>query len=228
MKLFLILLALLALATPVDAAVTFDNATKSTELSVGHTVGAGSNTYALACISTRSDPNNVTAVSYGASAMTQIAEVANSGQRAELWGIINPPTGAQTVTATSPGSDEANILVLTFFGVDQVTPLGTTLTATSESGAVTISLTPTVAAGGLALDCLGKGGADTLVATAPQTDRANQTNSDSGAASSTNSGTGSVAMSWTWSVSHYYAYIATPINAATGVATHTHKPIVMQ
>lgn len=202
--------------------VAHDVTSAASGLSVSHTRGAISNPYALACVTSRNAALDFTAVSYGGVAMTQLAEQTAANQRAELWGLINPASGAQPVTATG-GDNNNTIIVSTFSGVHQTIPTGT-VQSVNTSGGFGESLNITVSTDGLGVDCLGHGLVETLVVGAGQTERAEQSSDDSTSAVSTEGSTGTVTMSYSWATEHYTAYIAIPLEPAAIVGASTRVP----
>ena len=89
--------------------------------SVSHTV-TGSNVIAVAAIQwTQTSDRSVTGVTYGANAMTQIPTGGYTYNDVDhqigcqLWYIINPPTGAQTVSVTYNGSISYSVISVTSF-----------------------------------------------------------------------------------------------------------------
>ena len=90
----------------------------------------------------------VTGITYAGIALTKLAELSSSGvkRRIELWGLVNPPTGQQTVVVTLSGSSaQAVIGVTSYIGVNQSTPWRNTGTNTDNSNAGTVSVDNTLA-----------------------------------------------------------------------------------
>lgn len=127
--------------------------------------------------------------------------------RAELWYLVNPTTGAHTVTVTHPsdgGGTKYSVLVLEeWTGVDQTTPFSATAGSQAASGTVTTTITS--AAGEFVTDIVSARGhsAATYVVGAGQTQTNNSENDGSVSAynnvnlASYESGAASVTMSWT-------------------------------
>lgn len=122
-----------------------------------HTIAAGTpNRYVVVAVgfsgSVGFEDPILGSVTYGGQAMTRIARVAgNAGQSnnrvMDLWGLVNPPTGAQTVVASlsgGGGATSSNFFpgAISFGNVNQSTPLGTPVTASAASGN-TASITTT-------------------------------------------------------------------------------------
>ena len=80
-----------------DAAATLNYGGGTT---FSHTCAAGAT---LLIVQTRCDAASVTAVTYNAVAMTQIATV-NNGGTYQLWYLVNPTSGANTIAITGTGN----------------------------------------------------------------------------------------------------------------------------
>ncbi|MBV9929271.1 MAG: hypothetical protein JOZ96_29935 [Acidobacteria bacterium] len=84
-----------------------------------------------------------TAVSYGGSSMTKIADTGptNYGKRMTVWALLSPPTGSNSFTITEPtGGYKVWVLsAISLSGVNTTTPTGTVATATGTSGTATVN-----------------------------------------------------------------------------------------
>lgn len=84
-----------------------------------------------------------TAVSYGGSSMTKIADTGktNYGQRVTVWALLSPPTGSYTFSITEPvGGYKAWVLSsISLSGVNTTTPIGTVATDTGTSSTATVN-----------------------------------------------------------------------------------------
>jgi hypothetical protein len=84
-----------------------------------------------------------TAVSYGGSSMTKIADTgkSNYGERVTVWALLSPPTGSNSFSITEPtGGYKAWVLsAVSLSGVNISTPTGTVATATATSGTATVN-----------------------------------------------------------------------------------------
>lgn len=116
-------------------------------ISVNHTVAAGSDLFLLVSVGwyNAQGARTVSGVTWNGTAMTAVpsSTVATSGaHNVQLWYLINPATGAHTVTVTMSGNDDLLFVgVSSWSGVHQTAPLGTavTNTGTSTTGQVTLS-----------------------------------------------------------------------------------------
>ncbi len=146
-------------APPPASTITFDSVTtdvSSTDRSsatFSHTVGACTcceDRVLIVVCTTRGD-QGCTGVTYDGLALTQaISEQASTDPGNEwvsIWYLTNPPTGTITVAATF-GILEAPTLVaaMSYFGVDQLDPIGASAGAssTSSNSTVTVNITTTV------------------------------------------------------------------------------------
>jgi hypothetical protein len=103
-------------------------------------------------------------VTYNGVAMTSVARVNSNNQTAgfvELFRLINPPTGANTVVVTPSATANAiSAGSISFTGVHQTTPLGTAATAFGSSGTPTVAVTATTS-GNMIVDAVCNGAAVT-------------------------------------------------------------------
>jgi hypothetical protein len=147
--------------------------------------------------------SSVTGITYNSIALTKIRSDASvSGAvRTELWRLIAPATGANTVEVTLSAGLDSISAANSFTGVDQINPIdaqnGASATNVGAADA-TVSVT-TVADGCVVVDSVGTD--DTAITVgAGQTQRSNVTGTlGSGASSSEGpkSPAGAVTMSWT-------------------------------
>jgi CSLREA domain-containing protein len=170
----------------------------------------------LLLVSVASQPNAddavfeaVTGITYGGQALTVVGTAAQGpdNARIEIWQLVNPPTGSNTVSITfndafdDPVNGEgASAGAISFTGVHQTTPLGTFASAIANG---TVADTPSVnvssATGELVFDTVARK-ANPLTVDASQTERWHQC-TDNGCsnidgAASTEAGAASVTMSW--------------------------------
>lgn len=145
MKKILTTLVILSTIYTGFAAIAFENKTAAstvnpTPLSFSCT---SSGTDRIAFVSATSNGGfTVSSVTYNGVAMTQVGSKSD-GPTQYLYYIVNPPTGASTVTITTTGSAVAGSCS-TYSGVDQTTPIDNstttgTVTTTSFSSTVTVN-----------------------------------------------------------------------------------------
>lgn len=194
---------------PAPSGIAFDAASNSAYntadalYSWAHTC-TGSNRYLVVGVSMLSVAgSNVSGVTYGGVAMTFLGAIASgSGAiRSELWGLISPATGSNTVEVTLSAALDSIAGATSFTGVNQTSPIEgyNSATATNVGAAdATVNVT-TVADNDWVVDCVAT--SDTAITVgAGQTSRNNVTGTlGSGAMSTEGPKTpaGSVTMNWT-------------------------------
>lgn len=96
-----------------------------------------------------------TAVTYNGVAMTSVGKVASNNQTAgyiEMFRLVNPPTGTNTVLVTpSVTANAVSAGSVSFTGVHQTTPLGTAVTAFGSSSTPSVTVTGTTS-GNMVID----------------------------------------------------------------------------
>jgi hypothetical protein len=184
-------------------------------------VASGSDRLLVAGISWYDNGIAVTAVTYGAQAMTLQATSGFPAPDVETrqYYRIAPLTGTQTFQLTFSGSVSYVLTGVTpYTGVHQTTPVGTS--AESHTGGITThSVNVTSAAGQLVVDTAAL---LTVVGVAPgagQTQQWSVDNTSQGLYSSTEAGAASVTMSWSWTNPEVIMLIGTPLLPAPTVAT---------
>ncbi|MGI0087089.1 MAG: LamG-like jellyroll fold domain-containing protein, partial [Nitrosotalea sp.] len=132
-----------------DAAQGFTTSSAANSLSGSITVGNNNYRVLVVGISVQSGTNNVVStVKDGSTAFTYITSVVAShgGTHVEdeMWYLINPPIGSNTITATLTAGTTANMVmgVTSLYGVDNSTTIGTPVTNISGGQG---STTPSVA-----------------------------------------------------------------------------------
>ncbi|HLM02078.1 MAG TPA: carboxypeptidase-like regulatory domain-containing protein [Pyrinomonadaceae bacterium] len=173
-----LLFCFLFFAFHVRAAITIDNASSNgafnaagvTTLSWTHETGAGSNRALFVGVSTSTTTlpvgvptERVASVTYNGVALTRVGTAIspNSLNTSEIFRLVNPPTGANTVEVTLAsvpvvGNPFVNYVVggaITFLGVSQTAPNGAFFPASGSSGSPSVIVTDSVA-GDIVLDTL--------------------------------------------------------------------------
>jgi hypothetical protein len=228
-----------------DAASSAVNSTATTNtLSWSHTT-SGSDRILIVGVSIRNESSEtVSTVTYGTGNLTFVGAATNgTACRAEIWQLVNPATGANTVTVTLSAGSKFVGGAVTFTGVHQTTPFGTFVPATGTS--ITPSVNVTSAAAEAVIDTLAqRNSATTAAADSSQTGRWNDVTSGAGGtatnvrgAGSTEPGAASVTMSWTLSSSRPWAIGAVSLKPSNPTAikltsfTATggdHGPVLLQ
>ena len=225
--LLLVLFALAIAASPADAAVAVDNVTTAqipstspNPFTFSHTTSGSDR---LLLVSIASQPNGddgvievATGVTYGGQALTIVGTEAQGpdNSRIEIWRLVNPPSGANTVSITfndpfdDPVNEEgASVGAVSFTGVHQGTPLGTFASA-SASGVTPMTVNVSSAVGELVFDTVARKG-NAVTVDPSQSEQWNLCTdagcTNVGGGASTEAGAASVTMSWTpdndrWSI----------------------------
>lgn len=187
-------------------------------LIVGAAVGCLSD-----AITTTATYNGVSMTSVGSRVLTN--NQVNSGY-VQMWSLIAPATGANTVQITASASVDAFSAGSTSFtGVDQTTPLGTPATAFGSSTTASVAVAGTTS-GNMIVDaaCLGS-----AFSSSGQTRRwQRNTNTTTGAgngAGSTAAAGGSVTMSEI-GTADWWGIIAVEVLAAAAAASSPVSPVV--
>lgn len=193
-------------------AVAFNNAgtavqgiTSPTSDSFSVTAG-GSNLCAFACLAydARSG-QSISGVTYGGVAMTSCGAASHdttSHDYSEVWYLVNPPTGSNTLAVTVAGGlDDIYRNLVSYTGVDQTTPVraGTYFNKTGSivtDGSGNLSQTVTSAVGDLTLTCVNGGASNNITVAAGQTRRGNSAAGNRSFAHDDKTGAASVTHTW--------------------------------
>lgn len=208
------------MAIAFDAAISA-KATAASSLSFSHTctgterflfVGAGNSSGDL--------PANAS-VTYATIALTRPWAIqAQSFYRNSGHYLVNPASGANTVAVTWENiEDELAAGAISFTGVDQTTPVGTSATANGASGVPTVDVSSE--SGGIVVDNIyGNGSTATPTAGTGQTRRWGELVAAGAAgAGSTEAGAATVTMSWADADWGEWIVGALPIKAAAAGGT---------
>lgn len=190
-----------------------------TNISWSHTCGSGSNRLLVVGIGMGGSNAGVTiSVTYGASTLTSAGQINSNNQPdgfAQLFYLIAPSSGANTITVTNTGGQQRDLTggSLSFTGVDQTTPLANTNTNFGSGTNPTVTITS--ASGNMVVDAVVCG--SPLISSGQTLQWMNNLNGNTGAgnaAQSTASGASSVTMSYT-SNSDWWGIIGASIQAAS-------------
>jgi hypothetical protein len=205
--------------------------TTAASVSLSHTC-TGSNLLLVAKIGIRSAASaSVSDVKYGGVAMTKtdgaaasMVKVASTNEvRTEIWKLVAPATGANSVSVVLNASRVVTVSVSSYTGVDQTTPLGTAVSASGNSNAISVSVPS--ASTELVVDAaaqVGGGPSATLTVGASQTQRSNEKEDNAvlylTGVGSEETGATSTAMTWSSDTIQDWAAVGVPLKAAAAAA----------
>lgn len=174
------------------------------------------------------NPDSMTAsITYAGVAMTSVGKVHNgsgTGGYTELFRLIAPATGANTVTVTLTAAATISAGSVSFTAADQTTPLGPVVLApgSTSTGTATSVAVPSTTSGNPVIDVASWGsGSSATPGAAPQVQRwqrvTNAATRAGGAAQSTAiSPGGTVTLSYTFSPADYWGAIAAEVMPVSG------------
>jgi uncharacterized repeat protein (TIGR01451 family) len=217
-------------------------------LTVSHTTGAGQNRLMLVAIGMGDSSVNgftISSVTYSGQSLTNVGSIvaaAGGGgvtatPHAEIWALVNPPSGTANVVITASGTRAINAGVTTFAGVNQASPLGTFVSNSGTTGTSASVTDGGSASGRVEFDVSAVGIYYTTTGTASpagapgagQTSLWSLTNNYATAGqlyvscsgSTSNAAGTSVTMSRSWTGNYPWAIGAVSINPAAGVGGGT-------
>jgi hypothetical protein len=128
-------------------------------LSIGFTVGSGSDRLLLVGVSTARSDVTVTGVSWRGMSGTRVAALpVNQGTRdcrSELWRIIDPPSGMGQVAVSLSSPSAIGMGMVAYSGVDQQSPTGNLVTASGSASPVRVVIPAAGSRPILGMACLG-------------------------------------------------------------------------
>jgi hypothetical protein len=202
-------------------AVAYDAGSQAEATSVNH-AATGANRIAIAVQAWWGNTVTITGMTSNAVAMTQIGSALShpdsDNMRAAAFYIVAPSTSSVSYASTFSGSPILNyIQVMSFAGVDQSTPLGTSVGSNSSGDQTAVSSNVSSAVDDLVADFLYAVGTSATVG-AGQTERLAA--SDWGGnglqnRTSTEAGAASVDMTWTLGSAAKWLQFAIPIKAVS-------------
>lgn len=159
-------------------------------------------------------PRVIATITYGGVTLTPIGTAAaNGSSRYQFYILVAPPTGTNAFALTLDGAavNFSEVILSSYYNVDQVTPQSNVTAFIGNSG--TASLTVTSGnTGKLVVDSLMVNFAETITPGAGQTQRLNLPGNQQYGVS-TKPGAASVDMSWTFAAT-FWNYVATSLNVA--------------
>jgi hypothetical protein len=153
-----------AFSVPALAQVAFNNAgtmhnSTSSPYSVAMSVTAGpSNLAAFACVAwdiASPSATSISSVTYGGQAMTAAGAVAATNNNyANIYYLVNPPTGSNNLVVTWSGAAEIYTDLLSFSGVNQTTPVRAYQSHAGSSANPSITISSSASPGDLIMGCV--------------------------------------------------------------------------
>lgn len=193
--------------------------TAGTSLSFSHDGGSTANRLLLVAVATRLTTATVSSLTYNGIALASLTSLNNSTNvRLEVWYLVAPASGSNTVAITVAGSTALAAWARTFEDAHQTTPFGTA--ATDVSLLDPASATPTSGAYDITIDAIAYGTSNqSAIAGAEQADAllvksilGGATSSDVSLGGSTQPGNAaSDAMSWDFTSGTQHVLIAVPL-----------------
>jgi hypothetical protein len=201
-----ILLPLSAHAVPThDATSTPVTVNGSGTLSRSHTVSGGcTNPFLTVKIGwfSGSGTSTISSVTYNSVALTEVDTVSDGSNNSNvsMWELINPATGSSHDATVTFGvaPNEITLIVSSYCGVHQTTPLGTAATGVDVTSTATVTVAS--AADELVTDAVflwGPNGSLTVDGSQTQRGNINDPSTEKWAGGSDKAGAASVVMSWT-------------------------------
>lgn len=187
----------------------------TTGITWSHTCSGSNRLLVVGVAFSATDTGVTTAVTYNSVSMTSLGKVHTNNQTGgfvELFYLVAPATGANTVSYTASATGDLGGGSVSFTGVDQTTPVANTATNFGTGTSVTLSVTN--ASGNMVVDAMASG---SDIFSSNQTIRWNQFLNNNGAAGnsaqSTSASTGSVSMGYTIA-DDWWGTIGTSVQAA--------------
>jgi uncharacterized repeat protein (TIGR01451 family) len=187
------------------SAITLDGVSSASgntsSLAWSHTIGSGSNGILIVGVSNRRSNRTVTNVTYGGQSLTRIGIQVSGGNtsRLEMWYLLAPPQGTALLTVNLSGNTDVIGGAVSYFGVDQLAPMGTFSSTGGTGSSATVTITSAI--GELVVGAIAAPGtAQSLTPGSGQISNWNVGTGTSGAnergAGSSQDGASSVMMSW--------------------------------
>jgi len=198
--------------------------TGASSVSWSHTTASGSNRLLLVRVVNINTNISVTAVTYGGTALTQLATVVSSANsasavRASLWYLVAPAVATATVQVNLSGSTKVGAGSQSYTGVAQSSSFGPVATSVATTG-TGISSNVTTTGGDLVVDTVAVQGVSVSSTLSPGSGQSGYSSSSGGSSSDVGGGASSKAasasttMSWTSGASSPWAHAAVAMKAA--------------
>ena len=119
--------------------ITIDPATAveaaATSVNMNHIVGNGSNRFLIVSVAIERETDRVTAMTYAGQALTFVGTSVDptTTARVEVWRLIAPATGTNTVSVTFNSLSSVVVAAISFANVNQTTPIAASQFATGNA-----------------------------------------------------------------------------------------------
>lgn len=194
------------------------------QINLSHTVGAGAKrllVVAVAALDSNDTGRVVTGVTYGGVALTKVNHSdtgSGTSERAELWYLVNPTSGTANVQVQFTSAVQGFVTASSFTGVNQSSPLNTSVTGNGSSNAVSSTVVPSQ-------NCLiydSVAAEPTLTVNGAQTQASNQQEASyQNAGASYKQASSSTSMQWSLSYGARWRQVVGAFNEDTGALTAT-------
>lgn len=235
-KLLTLMLSSVWLGGAAWGAVAFDTSASATESGQDTSISvsistSGANRLIDCAVHFTAAANTITGITHNGVALTQsaVGKITTNDYSVDVFRLVAPATGSQTVTATVSASGSNKILTcVAFTGADQTTPHGTGASYSGTGDPMTATIT--IPAGGMGvLFCTNNEEGGTFTPGGSQTEPfadLQDTDGNIRAMASYTSSTGSVAMTFSNGTGNYGACIALPINPAAAATRRAGAPMI--
>jgi hypothetical protein len=183
-----------------------------------HTIGAHQNRLLLVGVITAAPSIGVSSVTFHEMPLKRLQfQTCPKDCRDELWYLINPPTGAGSISVITASKSNYFIAgAVSFYNIDQTVPFGEIKTIQGDGTSSTLSVSSS--ASQLVVDFYGNQATPPGFTPTPPSDQTQQLNRgdyrSQEIASSTKAGASLyTTMTWNWEKTNYYADIVVPINS---------------
>lgn len=134
------------LDTSTDTSIGTAGATSTANITIGNNI----NRLITTSLTYQAAGGSVTSVKIGSTPFTKLkTQALGSNVNIDVWYLINPPTGTQTITVTwgASGYTVVSIGLASFYNVDQINGINTSSVTSVNSGntaSIAINITPTI------------------------------------------------------------------------------------
>lgn len=190
------------------------NSTPVKKFTWNHTTTTSQNSILIAEISLHNNNVTVSSVTYAGKNLNPVPGGTKNCIvnicRAEIWYIVSPPTGTNTIIVTSSANTDMAAESLTYSNVDPVYPLGAV--GTNADNTKTASVTVSSSPNNIIIDILAGGDNATWTNDVSQNSLWSNINNVWGSGSSKVGATSNTTMTWNGSIMDQWAQVAVALN----------------